>query len=106
MDVFDALMIGPTAVLARIRETLDRKPYQGFWIHLDVDVLDQSVMPAVDSPGSPGIPTPDLLSIISPLIANPRCRGMTVTVFDPDLDPDGRFAAVIVGMLAQLPFPG
>jgi arginase len=30
---------------------------------------------------------------------------MTVTVFDPDLDPDGRFAAVIVELLAQLPFP-
>jgi len=105
IDVFNALMIGPAAVIGRIDETLARTPDQGFWIHLDVDVLDQSVMPAVDSPGSPGIPTGDLLTIMAPFIANPQCRGMTVTVFDPDLDPDGSFAAVIVDLLAQLPFP-
>jgi arginase len=105
INVFEALTIGPAVVTGRIREALDRTPDQGFWIHLDVDVLDQSVMPAADSPGSPGIPTGDLLTITAPLIANPRSRGMTVTVFDPDLDPDGRFAAVIVELLAQWPFP-
>lgn len=105
IDVFEAVMIGPAAVIDRISETLNQVPDQGFWIHLDVDVLDQAVMPAVDCPGSPGIPTDDLLSIMTPFVANPRCRGMTVTVFDPDLDPDGRFAATIVGMMAQLPFP-
>jgi arginase len=25
------------------------------WLHVDLDVLDQSVMPAVDAPGSPGL---------------------------------------------------
>jgi arginase len=28
---------------------------------------------------------------------------MTVTVFDPDLDPDGRYAKVIVDILSRLP---
>lgn len=104
IDVFEAVMIGPAAVSERIRTTLDKMPDQGFWIHLDVDVLDQAVMPAVDCPGSPGIPIDDLVNIMSPFVADPRCRGMTVTVFDPDLDPDGRCAATIVGMMAQLPF--
>jgi arginase len=106
IDVFDALTIGPAAVTGRINEVLDRTPDQGFWIHLDVDVLDQSIMPAVDSPGSPGLPVGDLLTIMTPFVSNLRCRGMTVTIFDPDLDPDGGYAAVIVGLLAQLPFPG
>jgi arginase len=106
IDVFEALKTGPAAVIERIRETLDRTPDQGFWIHLDVDVMDQSVMPAVDCPGSPGIPIDDLSIIMAPFVAQQRCRGMTVTVFDPDLDPDGRYAAVIVTLLAQLPFRG
>lgn len=105
IDVFEALRIGPTAVIGRIREVLAQKPDQSYWIHLDIDVLDQIVMPAVDSPGSPGIPPDDLLSILVPFVANPLCRGMTVTVFDPDLDPDGYLAATIVKLLAQLPFP-
>ena len=62
-------------------------------------------MPAVDCPGSPGIPLENLVAILQPLVADARCRGMTVTVFDPDLDPDGRCAATIVLMRAQLPFP-
>lgn len=86
VDVFEALRIGPTAVVGRIRGVLARKPSQGYWIHLDIDVLDQTLMPAVDSPGSPGIPPDDLLIIIASVVANPLCKGMTVTVFDPDLD--------------------
>ena len=62
-------------------------------------------MPAVDCPGSPGIPPEDLIAILQPLVADARCRGMTVTVFDPDLDPDGQYAATIVSLMAQLPFP-
>jgi arginase len=105
IDVFEALAIGPEGVAARIATVLAAKPDQGFWMHLDVDVLDEAVMPAVDSPGSPGIPPDDLVEIMRPLIADRRCRGMTVTVFDPDLDPHGRYAHAIVSLLARLPFP-
>lgn len=105
IDVFEALAIGADAVVDRIAKVLRSAPEQGFWIHLDVDVLDQAVMPAVDCPGTPGLAPDDLVAILSPLIADGRCLGMTVTVFDPDLDPDGRFADTIVSLMARLPFP-
>lgn len=105
IDVFEAIAIGAAGVSAQIASVLASKPHRGLWIHLDVDVLDQAVMPAVDCPGSPGISPEDLVAILRPLIADQRCRGMTVTVFDPDLDPDGRCAATIVSMMTQLPFP-
>jgi arginase len=100
IDVFTANEIGPQAVLERTRGRL----HQRFWIHLDVDVLDDTVMPAVDSPGAPGIAPDDLVTILSGLVPDPRCVGMTVTVFDPDLDPDGRYARTLVGLLGRLPF--
>jgi arginase len=100
IDVFTANEIGPRAVLERARQRLDKR----FWIHLDVDVLDEAVMPAVDSPGAPGIAPDDLVAILSGLVSDPRCIGMTVTVFDPDLDPDGRHARTLVGLLGRLPF--
>ena len=105
IDVFEALQSGPGGVLERIRQSLDQTPDQGYWIHLDLDVLDQSVMPAVDCPGSPGIPPADLIRVMATLVADTRCRGMTLTAFDPDLDPDGKFASAVVEMLGQLPFP-
>lgn len=104
IDVFEALTIGASGVTGRIANVLEQAPEQDFWVHLDVDVLDQAVMPAVDSPGSPGIAPNDLVEILNPLVADRRCRGMTVTVFDPDLDPDGRHADTIVRIIAQLRF--
>ncbi len=104
IDVFAALAISSDGVSRRIANRLNRAPSQGFWVHLDVDVLDQTIMPAVDSPGSPGIPVDYVIAILAPLVSDQRCRGMTVTVFDPDLDPSGRYAALIVSILRELPF--
>jgi arginase len=96
IDVFAARELGPSAVLARIGQVLDRKPEWKFWVHVDVDVLDQVIMPAVDSPGSPGIDPEELAVIIGTLLGDTRCAGMNVTIFDPDLDPDGKLAKFLV----------
>lgn len=105
IDVFEAKAIGTSGISRQIADLIAARPRHGVWVHLDIDVLDQAFMPAVDSPGSPGLLPEDLVAILTPLVAHPRCCGMTLTVFDPDLDPDGRYAAIIVALLAQLPFP-
>lgn len=99
IDVFTAREAGGPAVLARTRDALERMglPY---WVHLDVDVLDARVMPAVDTPGSPGIDPADLTILLRGLLDDDDCLGLDVTVFDPDLDPDGAFARLIVSLLA------
>ena len=80
---------------------------RGFWVHLDVDILDAEVMPAVDSPAPEGLLVDELVEIVSALIAHPSAVGMDVTIFDPDLDPDGEYAEVLVGLLrAVLTLPG
>jgi len=99
IDVFAARELGAARVLEKIRTTLARSRY---WLHLDIDVLDQTVMPAVDSPGSPGIDPDDLVAILSPLVADPLCIGMDVTIFDPDLDPTGDLAALLVSLLGRV----
>ncbi len=69
------------------------------WLHVDLDVLDQTVMPAVDSPGSPGLDYAALGALLSGLLRSRRVMGMNVTIYDPDLDPDGVHAAGIVACL-------
>jgi len=71
----------------------------GFWVHLDVDVLDPSVMPAVDAPDPGGIAYPELELLLRGLTGSPECLGMELTVFDPDFDPDGVYARDLTGTL-------
>jgi arginase len=78
-----------------------RPELDGFWVHLDVDILDPSVMPAVDSPDPGGLAPADLTALLRPLLAAPGCVGLEVTVFDPDLDPDGRYAALLADLLVD-----
>jgi arginase len=68
----------------------------GFWVHVDVDVLDPAVMPAVDAPEQGGIAFAELELLLSGLVSTPHCLGVEITVFDPDFDPDGAYAAEVV----------
>jgi arginase len=74
----------------------------GFWIQVDVDVLNPAVMSAVDSP-EPGGPLPDeLLRLLGPLVLHPRALGLSLTSYDPALDPDRSCARLLVGLLDAL----
>lgn len=73
----------------------------GFWLHVDVDILDSSVMPAVDSPDPGGIAHAELQQLIEVFSSYEECLGMELTVFDPDYDPDGEYAAAIVDTLVR-----
>jgi arginase len=72
----------------------------GFWVHVDVDVLDPAVMPAVDAPDEGGIAYRELEMLLSGLVSAPGCLGLEVTVFDPDYDPDGEYARDLAASLA------
>ena len=56
-------------------------------------------MPAVDSPDPGGIDAGQLTELISALA--PRATGMSITVFDPDLDPDGSYARLLVNIITK-----
>lgn len=87
-----------TAALSR----LARPELDGFWIHVDADVLDPAVMPAVDSPepGGPGLD--ELAALLHPLVHHPRALGLQLTIYDPDQDPDGACAKRLVGLLERV----
>ena len=89
---------GAAAVVARVRHVVDTVHSTGYWLHLDVDVLDPDHMPAVDSPDPDGLDPDELTALLRALA--PAAVGVQVTVFDPDLDPDGRYARLLSGILA------
>jgi arginase len=62
----------------------------GFWIHLDVDALDDSIMPAVDYRlGGGGLSFSELSELLRILVGSDRAVGMDITIFNPLLDFDG-----------------
>lgn len=73
----------------------------GFWVHLDVDILDSAIMPAVDSPDPGGIDRAQLTELLRPLLSAPKCAGIDIGIFDPDLDPDGKYAAELTDTLVS-----
>jgi arginase len=69
-----------------------RWPDRRFWVHFDVDVLDESVMPAVDSPTPGGLDWDEAEELLRELVWADGAMGLEVTIFDPDLDPTGVLA--------------
>ncbi|HJU95866.1 MAG TPA: arginase family protein [Nitrososphaera sp.] len=74
----------------------------GFWIHIDADVLDDSIMPAVDYRlGGGGLSFSELSELLKILIASDRAVGIDVTIFNPLLDFDGSITHRFVSSLIQ-----
>jgi arginase len=72
------------------------------WLHLDLDVLDESALPAVSYPQPLGLDWDELVALARPLVAAPNLLGVSVADFNPDRDPEGVHAARIVGALEAL----
>ena len=104
LDIPDAAMreagLPETGRLAAAR--VGRADLAGFWIHVDADVLDPAVLPAVDSPepGGPGLE--ELAELLAPLVGHPGALGMELTIYDPVLDPGEICAERLVALLEGL----
>jgi arginase len=66
-----------------------------YWVHVDADVLR---LDAVDSPQPGGLSYDELAELLRRLLAGPAV-GMQVTIFDPDLDPNGTAAEALTACL-------
>jgi len=89
------------------REAVGRVASQGsdWWLHVDLDVLSTDALPAVDYRQVGGLSWTDLATLTrSARSARSAggCVGATVTIYNPDLDPDGRYALAIVEFIGGL----
>lgn len=83
-------------------ETSLRLDVGRFWLHLDLDVLDSEVLPAVDYHMPGGLTWNELTQLARPLAQSPALVGADVTIYNPTLDPDGRYARRIVELLGDI----
>jgi arginase len=91
-DLSAVRKIGPGEVAAWAIETLKANGVDGFWIHLDVDGLDDEVMPAVDFRRPGGLSYAELVELLRVFLRSDLAVGMQVTIFNPESDPTGEIA--------------
>ena len=99
MRTIDLTEIRRSGAAASAREAigrLSRDELDGFWIHLDVDVLDDAVMPAVDYRLLGGLSLHELDAVLRTASGSHRAVGLEITVFNPHLDHDGALARSLV----------
>src|SRR3712207_4767010 len=106
MHVFDLQFVRKTgtitAATSKALETIVNDELDGFWIHLDADVLDDLIMPAVDYRlGGGGLSFSELTELLKTLVDSGRAVGMDITIFNPRLDLDGSITQRFVLSLVQ-----
>jgi arginase len=80
-----------------------------WWLHIDLDVLSTSALPAVDYPQPGGIEWQRLEYVTRRILLRPGCRGASVVIYNPELDGGasaGRIAAFIRAIGDVLTDPG
>ncbi len=83
MHAFDLAQVrrtGPAAAARQGLAALEVNGVQGFWIHLDADVLNDEVMPAVDYRMPDGLWPGELSEARAAVLAKPHAVGMEVTI--------------------------
>jgi hypothetical protein len=68
-------------------------PSDGFWIHLDADVFDQTIMRSVDDPRPDGLTWDDGVAVLRTAIASSQAVGFQVAIYNPTLTQTGPTAA-------------
>ncbi|MBX2896493.1 MAG: arginase family protein [Cyclobacteriaceae bacterium] len=82
----------------RMRQT----DVKGFWIHVDLDVLHDSVMSAVDSRQADGLYYNELSQLIKYLLDSGFATGIQFTIYDPDLDNTKEIGKRLVDELVDI----
>jgi arginase len=101
-DLVSVRRLGAAEAGRRAVEHLIRKGGPDrFWIHLDVDVLDDAVMPAVDYRMPGGLSWAELTAVLRLALAAEQAAGLEVTIYNPALDPDRTAAHALVRALGE-----
>jgi arginase len=92
---------GLTACIKKFLQTVEQNRLDGFWIHFDVDALNDEIMPAVDSRSPDGLTYEEMKGLLFPLLSHPKAKGLQITILDPELDETGYYTATFVHEFCQ-----
>jgi arginase len=101
LDLAEVRRLGAAGSAVEALNRLVRDELNGFWIHLDSDVLDDAVMPAVDYRIPGGLSFHELTETLRSAVNSGHAVGLDVTIYNPRLDPTGSAARGLVDTLVR-----
>lgn len=93
---------GVEQTLQHIDGCLTSNHMDGYWIHFDTDVLSDDVNPAVDYRLPGGLSFEQCEKILKHLIGQYDIAGISITIFNPSLDQDGKIAACLTQLIVNI----
>jgi arginase len=94
--------VGIAEAAERAVAALARADTDGFWIHLDADVLSDDIMPAVDYRMPDGLTLDELKHVLHRAMSSGRAVGLEVTIYNPRLDKDLSAGRELVEAIASI----
>jgi arginase len=83
-------------------DEIESKQLDGFWLHIDVDVLNDDIMPCVDSRSPDGLTYAEFNELAYHLLQSDKLTGFDITILDPDLDRTGKYTEAFVLNMATV----
>ena len=99
-DLFAQRRIGIEAAADAAVAHVTRPELDGFFIHFDVDCLDDAIMPAVDFRVPGGLSWKEAETVLRVAFASGKAVGLEVTIYNPGLDENGEAGRRLVDLLA------
>lgn len=93
---------GKEKITIEILDHIDTIQRDGYWIHFDTDVLNDTINPAVDYRIPGGLQFEESEHFISNFLQNVNVIGMSVTIYNASLDKTGSVAKEITNSLARI----
>ncbi len=92
---------GISSVMSEVNDEIHLIKADGFWIHFDTDVLSDDVNPAVDYRLPGGLQLQEASFLLKSLLSSNRIAGISITIYNADLDHDRKIAQRIVNCLGD-----
>jgi arginase len=95
-ELAEVRRLGPAEAARQGLATLEAQGIDGLWIHVDADVLNDEVMPAVDYRMPDGFWPEELSKALAVVLASGLAVGMEVTIYNPAFDDSEGSAARVL----------
>jgi arginase len=89
-------------IIKEIDAHANKMKVNGFWIHFDTDVVNDDENPSVDYRLTGGLSFKQCETILKSLVQTHPTIGMSVTIFNPDLDSHGIVSARIISLISSV----
>ncbi|MGI9371096.1 MAG: arginase family protein [Hyphomicrobiales bacterium] len=73
-----------------------------FWLHIDVDVLDDALFPATDYPMPDGLDWHDITSLLRPLLRSDALIGLSLGCYNPERDAGASCGLRLVDLFSAI----